>query len=167
MDYTYLKNNRYHYAHLSKAGTFVQDNGKVIPLEFPGAGTYYLFKENNQVNLLSLAANSSSSSFTLADGASKTLFDASAVNLIYTIDVVATADVVGNYNSSKTASITVTYTVNGTAKTDTRNFYSPQTVMQFFNKLEGKSTNKIDIKCTNCTLTSGSAKFIYDQIVPR
>lgn len=165
MDYTYLKNNTFKYAHLSKPGTFVQNNGEVVPLEFPGAGTYYLFKENNQVNLLSLAANSSSASFTIADGKSQTLFNASAVNLIYTIDVVGNANIIDNYNAGKVASITVTTTVDGTAKTDTRNFYSPQTVMQFFNKLEGKTTDKVEISCANCSIT-GSVKFTYDQIVP-
>lgn len=165
MDYTYLKNNTFKYAHLSKAGTFVQNNGEVVPLEFPSAGTYYLFKENNKVNLLSLAANSSSTSFTVADGDSQTLFDASAVNLIYTIDVVADAKIVDNYIGSKTASVTVKTTVDGTTTSDTRNFYSPQTVMQFFNKLEGKTADKVEVSCANCSMT-GSAKFTYDQIVP-
>lgn len=167
MDYMYLRNNAFKYAHLSKAGTFVQNNNEVVPLEFPEAGTYYLYKENNNVNLLSLAANSSSSVISVADGGSQTLFDQSSINLIYTINVVATQDIVDNYNQSKTASIVLTTTVDGTASTDTRTFASPTTLMQFFGKLEGKSTNKIVISAENCTIKSGDAHFVHDKLIPR
>lgn len=163
MDYIYLKNNAYKYAHLSKSGTFVQNNNEIIPLEFPESGIFYLYKEDNKINLLSLAANSSSASITLTDGVSQTLFDQSAVNLIYTINVTPIANVVDNYIQSKTASVTVTTTANGTESSETRTFASPKTCMQFFGRIEDKSTDKITISATNCSVT-GNAKFVYDKL---
>lgn len=163
MDYIYLKNNAYKYAHLSKAGAFVQNNNEVIPLEFPESGIYYLYKEDDKIDLLSLAANSSSAFISLADGGSQTLFDQSAINLIYTIDVTPTANIVDNYLQSKIASVTVTTTVDGTASSETRTFTSPKTFMQFFGKIEDKSTNNITISATNCSAT-GNVKFIYDKL---
>lgn len=163
MDYIYLKNNAYKYAHLSKSGTFVQNNNEIIPLEFPESGIFYLYKEDDNIDFLSLAANSSSASITLADDGSQTLFDQSAVNLIYIIEVTPIANIVDNYIQSKTASVTVTTTVNGAESSETRTFASPKTFMQFFGKLEDKSTNKIIISATNCSVT-GNVKFVYDKL---
>lgn len=163
MDYIYLKNNAYKYAHLSKSGTFVQNNNEIIPLEFPESGIFYLYKEDDNIDFLSLAANSSSASITLADGGSQTLFDQSAVNLIYTIDVTPIANIVDNYIQSKIASVTVTTSVNGIENSETRTFASPKTFMQFFGKLEDKSTDKITISATNCSVT-GNVKFVYDKL---
>lgn len=142
----------------------MQNNNEVIPLEFPESGIYYLYKEDDKIDLLSLAANSSSASITLADGHSQTLFDQSAINLIYTIEVTPTANIVDNYLQSKIASVTViTKTLNGTENSETRTFTSPKTFMQFFGKIEDKSTNKIIISATNCSAT-GNVKFIYDKL---
>lgn len=163
MDYTYLKNNTFKYAHLSKSGTFVQNNNEVVSMEFPESGIFYLYKENDKVDFLSLAANSSSASITVADGGSQTLFDQSSVNLIYMIDVVPTANIVDNYLQNKKASVTVTTVVNGIGSTKTRPFTSPTTFMQFYGKLEDKSTNKITISTLNCTVT-GRVKFVYDKL---
>lgn len=163
MDYIYLKNNAYKYAHLSKSGTFVQNNNEIIPLEFPESGIFYLYKEDDKINVLSFSANSSSASITLTDSVSQTLFDQSAVNLIYAIDVTPIANVVDNYIQSKTASVTVTTTANGTESSETRTFTSPKTFMQFFGKIEDKSTDKITISATNCSVT-GNVKFVYDKL---
>lgn len=166
MDYMYLRNNAFKYAHLSKAGTFVQNNNEVVPLEFPEAGTYYLYKENNNVNLLSLAANSSSSVISVADGASQTLFDQSSINLIYTINVIATQDIVDNYNQSKTASILLNASIDGEDDISEKKFAGPTTLIQFFGKLEDKHIDKIVISAENCTI-SGDAHFVHDKLIPR
>ena len=43
MDYIYLKNNAYKYAHLSKSGTFIQNNDEIVPMEFPESGIFSIF----------------------------------------------------------------------------------------------------------------------------
>lgn len=154
MDYTYLKNNAFQYTHLNNPGTFINTGSSVKALEFDGAGTYYLYKEGDNVNLLSFANKQETIPITQPGQ----IFSEECINLYYIINVnVHNPDIILN------SAAEVIVTVNE-SQTSQIVYNTPDTIMVFTGKVPDKQYCTIEITTINCTL-SGNLRCISDILI--
>lgn len=155
MDFNYLQDNIFKYSHIENGGIFYQTTSNVGSLEFDGQGTYYIYKEDNNVNFLQHSKNQSYIDI-VADGE---LFNMECINLVYTAYVnVHNTDIVANSNAR------VILTVNGTEYV--KDIYStPKSTITFTNKIQNKQQNVISISSENCEI-SGQLVCTWDKLVP-
>lgn len=155
MDYTYLKNNAFHYAHLNQPGTFVNTGTTVQALAFDGPGTYYFYKENEDVNLLSLL--NIHESITISNAGK--IFTGERINAFYNIYLdVHNPDIVTNSTAQ------VILTVNNSSTSAIWN-NTPDTPAHFSGKIPNKQQITMELDTLNCSV-SGKLIITSDQFIP-
>ena len=155
MNFNYIQDNIFKYSNLNSDGIFYQTSSSVGSLAFNGSGTYYIYKEGNNVNFLQHSMNQA---YIDINGPGE-LFNSNSTNLVYTAYVnVSNPDIVA-YSSAK-----VILTVNGEdIVKEIQN--TVHTTVEFTNKIQNKQNNVISISCENCTI-NGKLVCTWDKIVP-